>query len=336
MKLSLDDKVEPGSELRRGQYSLRSLFVLTTLVAVVCGLVEWHGIGVLVVILWNAVAVLIALAVGRKKRKAAAASLFSLFAGWSVAFVWLWLEMRPTLFETPKFLNAIDALLLWTSIPTFLGWLLLAVPAIALARVGGLLYRPWFTPIVGTGLGLLACAIFVCASATPRFYTGGRWWALYVSFAVVVGALGGALFPWLVRIRCPTYLLSSMPSILFLSFWCLLWPALESLTPDLTFAYGTEDARVRSLHRVFQSIEAGSSVTEEDIYRRFPVLRFSVIYGGPHLQPTGCGEMGLSWTTERYDYSCHIHVDPETGRITDVSSELREHRPWARRVKFSA
>ena len=94
---------------------------------------------------------------------------------------------------------------------------------------------------------------------------------------------------------------------LFLSFWCLLWPALESLTPDLTFAYGTEDARVRSLHRVFQSIELGL-VTEEDIYRRFPVLRFSAHLRRANISNPGCREMGLSWTTQPYDYSCHIHV----------------------------
>jgi hypothetical protein len=55
VKPSLGGNAKSESGLRRGQYSLRSLFVLTTLVAVVCGLVKWHGSDVLVVIAWNAI-----------------------------------------------------------------------------------------------------------------------------------------------------------------------------------------------------------------------------------------------------------------------------------------
>ena len=38
MKRLLDDKEDPERQLRPGQFTLRSLFLLTTLVAVVCGL----------------------------------------------------------------------------------------------------------------------------------------------------------------------------------------------------------------------------------------------------------------------------------------------------------
>jgi hypothetical protein len=329
MEPSRDSKAESESGLRRGQYSLLSLFVLTTLVAVVCGLVKWHGGGVLVVIAWNAFAALIALAVGRKKRKAAAASLLSVFAGWSVVVVVLVVRhgvggtvMAPGI----RVYGPIDfgRCLLLPAILACLGWALLVLSTIALARADGLLYSPWSAPMVWTGLALLACVIFVGALAANQgadFKWESVWefWPL-VLFAAVNGVVAGALFPWLAKSRCPTYLLFSGPSILSLSFWCLLWPTLEYLTPDLTYAYGTMDARLRSLHRVFQSIGPGNSMRATDLHRRFPEVYYT-------LRPAENGEAGLIWTTERYYYRCRVQIDRATGSIKSISSELRAPRP---------
>jgi hypothetical protein len=273
----------------------------------VCGFVKWHGIGVAVVITWNAVAALIALAVGRKKRKAAAASLLSAFAGWCVAFLVLVVWNLPRVH--PPGSDTLDEWMLLPGMFAFLAWVLFALPVVASARADGLLYRPWFAPIVGTGLALAAYAILVC----PWAHDDRVWQMIW--FPAIIGAVAGILFPLVARSRCPAYLLLSGPSIVLLSFWCLLWPLLENLTPDLTYRYGTPDVRARSLHRILQSIRVGDSTTE--LRRRHPVLSSLPVAG---MQGGG--------STDRYEYRYEIGIDRATGCVKSVSSELslREHR----------
>ncbi len=203
MKPSLDDKAEPDKGLRRGQFTIGSLFLLTTLVAVVCGLATWHGSGVLLVILWNATAALIALAVGRTKRKAAAASLFSLFAGWCAAFVLLvvWQVHATDFGEIIDF----DFWFHGTAIFAFLGWVVFVVPVINFARADGLLYRPLVATIVGVGLAMVAYAVLVCTWAPEM---GNDAW-----FPAVIGGVAGILCPLLAPSRCAAYLLFAGPSL---------------------------------------------------------------------------------------------------------------------------
>jgi hypothetical protein len=63
------------------QFSLRSLFYATAVLAVICGFVAWNGIGILFVIIPNVIAVVAGLVLGSAKRQAAAASLFVSVSG---------------------------------------------------------------------------------------------------------------------------------------------------------------------------------------------------------------------------------------------------------------
>ena len=298
-----DDKAEPERGLRAGQFTLGFLFALTTLVAVVCGLTEWHGSGVLVVILWNTIAALIALAVGRKKRKAAAASLFSVFAGWCVAFLLtvVWNVHAYGVAHVTDF----NFSLLGPAILAFLGWVVFAVPVINFAPANGFLYRPWFAPIAAPCLALVANGVLV-GTGVPRLWESA-------CFPAIIGVVAGILFPLLSRSRCPSFVLFCGPSILFLSFWCLLWPLLENLTPGFTYTYGSPDVQARSVHRVFQSIRVGDSI--KDLHCRYPALFRSPFEGTWRVDEIG-----------RYEYVSYIEIDQATGSVNRVGSELRECR----------
>ena len=210
------------AKLTATQYNLRSLFFITTIIALVFGLVAWHGVEILFVIIPNAAVALLSLAVGRDKRNAGAASLFALFSGWCVAFVSL--VAWQVHFGGFGYLTDFEFWLFWPAIFALVGWLFFVLPAIGFVSLDSILYL--------------------------------------ARFPAIIGGVAGLIFPFLAKSRCPTYILAAGPSIVLICFWCFLWPSLEVICPGFTYTYGTENARNRSRLRVFQAIKNGDSMLE--------------------------------------------------------------------------
>jgi hypothetical protein len=254
---------------RTSQFSLRTLLYATAVLAAVCGLVAWHGIDVLFVIIPNAIAAIVGLVVGSTKRKAAAASLFALFAGWSAAFVVLigW-QVHSGGFG---YVTDFQFWLFWPAMIVALAWLLFVVPLIVFAKPTGIFYRPLLAAGAWAGLAVLAYVVLVCTWAADAFYL--------IWFPALVGGTAGLLFPLLARSRFPSYLFWASPSIIAVFVSCVLWPSLEFMAPNFTYTYGTPGARDRSLFRVVRSIKVGDSSAE--LQRRYPaIFPYSFSSGG--------------------------------------------------------
>jgi hypothetical protein len=294
------------AKLTATQYNLRSLFFITTIIALVFGLVAWHGVEILFVIIPNAAVALLSLAVGRDKRNAGAASLFALFSGWCVAFVSL--VAWQVHFGGFGYLTDFEFWLFWPAIFALVGWLFFVLPAIGFVSLDSILYRPLFAVLSWASLAVVAYAVLVCTWAADAWYLA--------RFPAIIGGVAGLIFPFLAKSRCPTYILAAGPSIVLICFWCFLWPSLEVICPGFTYTYGTENARNRSRLRVFQAIKNGDSMLE--LERRYP----SIFPGSS----SGVEGIDVSGGTERYEYRFQISIDQITGNVDHVSCELQDRR----------
>ena len=177
----------PGAMVDGGRLSVpSSCSALVAVLAIVCGLVVWHGSGILFVIIPNAIAASVGRVVGIAKRKAAAASLFALFADWSAAFVVLigW-QVHSGGFG---YVTDFQFWLFWPAMIVALAWLSFVVPLIVFAKPTGVFYRPLFA---AGSIGL----VWLCLHMSSWSVRGWPGTVCLISFPAFVGSTSRSAVP---------------------------------------------------------------------------------------------------------------------------------------------
>jgi hypothetical protein len=281
--------MEQPPPLRKGQFTIRGLFALTTCVALVCGLLTWQGYVAAYVLIFNGAVARVAMGVEREKRNVAAASLFAMFAGCSVALT-IFVVMRAQV-------DVAFVLGVSTSV-AFAYWLLMVLPVIVWVRTNLLSKCVTATLLCGA----LAMLTFAMSSNSPT---------RQLCFVAAFAGMGGLLIPRLARSRLPSLVLLWTPSAAFFLFLCIVWPTLEFLAPSLTYTYGSRDSKLRSLHRIVQTVRVGDSLDE--LCQAYPMLF------APDMS-----SLRQLVDSRRYEMYIEIRIDPSTRRVRRVTSEFVE------------
>lgn len=230
-----------------------------------------------------------------------AASFASLATGWAVATVaWIVRSVHGPGFG---YVTDFAFMVAWPAVFVTAAWFLLVVPALRLPSIARLLADPrtsWFAwPALALGAYVLLVMTWVDSA-------GSLAW-----FPALVGVVAGAVFPPLLRVRTSGRAVAAAPVAAALVFAFVIWPVLERVSPHLTYAYGADASRSRSLERILRRVRVGDPF--EELADRYPRL-----FDTPTNAITGNSSAGGRAFTYRVEF------DEVGGRVSAIEVERRE------------
>lgn len=119
-------------------------------------------------------------------------SLLSTLLGWLVGLAYyIVISALSSPYGRP---TDVEAILYWTSVFTFIGWLVFVVPLAWFVAPTSSFFEPKWSPLVGAIAGLAVFSILL------GWWTGFWTAPLYVGYAVVIGAVTALSYSLILRI----------------------------------------------------------------------------------------------------------------------------------------
>lgn len=224
-----------------------------------------------------------------------AASFFSVFAGWVMAFAtWIVHQVHGDGFG---YITDFSFMLIWPALFTFIGWLAFILPLMAFRRSREFLFSPRVAWAAWASVALVSYMLLVMTWIPDALFLA---W-----FPAIVGVVAGLIFPRIAHLKIHRVIWMITPFLLCLLFTFIVWPAAERISPYLTYTYGTFLAKTRSMQRIFERISVGDDyLSLSNDYPR--------IFDGKAT--------GFSASSQGSDGSFRygIDVDPNTHKVTKV------------------